>query len=168
MHNHTTNPQLSSPCLSLTPVQHDLQGFLDVNKQKIQLTPATISRIFEEYVCYQPLEIDYKSFLDLILALENPKTPQSMQVRVTVRVTVRVRVSVGPLDSRRCSFSTTSMHEAIGIEGGLVVFIEPIFQLHLPALSPAHRSLLFLGSVSDFPIIESRCPPINCPSLLHL
>eukprot|EP01042_Synura_sphagnicola_P000291 gene291-303_t len=58
---------------------HDLQGFLDVNKQKIQLTPATISRIFEEYVCYQPLEIDYKSFLDLILALENPKTPQSMQ-----------------------------------------------------------------------------------------
>jgi hypothetical protein len=43
-----------------------------------QLTSACISRIFQEYITYKPKEMDYKTFLDLVLALENISNPQSL------------------------------------------------------------------------------------------
>jgi serine/threonine-protein phosphatase 2A regulatory subunit B'' len=44
----------------------------------VQLTRTAVTRIFEETIAYQPMEMDYKGFLDLILALENRSTPESM------------------------------------------------------------------------------------------
>jgi len=46
---------------------------------QVQLTAVTIRRIFDEYITYPPPhEMDYKMFLDLILALDNKTTAQSM------------------------------------------------------------------------------------------
>lgn len=36
-----------------------------------QLTYTAVSRVFEENITYSPVEMDFKTFLDLILALEN-------------------------------------------------------------------------------------------------
>jgi serine/threonine-protein phosphatase 2A regulatory subunit B'' len=44
----------------------------------VQLTQTAITRIFEETITYYPMEMDYKGFLDLVLALENKTTPESM------------------------------------------------------------------------------------------
>ena len=47
----------------------------------IQFTPLAISRIFQENVTYEPsTELDYKRYVDCILAVENRGTPQSAQV----------------------------------------------------------------------------------------
>lgn len=43
-----------------------------------QLTTAAINRIFDEYITYTPKEMDYKTFLDLVLALENKSNSQSL------------------------------------------------------------------------------------------
>ena len=43
-----------------------------------QLTTAAINRIFDEYITYSPKEMDYKTFLDLVLALENKSNSQSL------------------------------------------------------------------------------------------
>ncbi len=48
----------------------------------IQFTPLAISRIFQENVTYEPsTELDYKRYVDCILAVENRGTPQSAQVQ---------------------------------------------------------------------------------------
>eukprot|EP00604_Paraphysomonas_vestita_P004075 CAMPEP_0174823592 /NCGR_PEP_ID=MMETSP1107-20130205/26102_1 /TAXON_ID=36770 /ORGANISM="Paraphysomonas vestita, Strain GFlagA" /LENGTH=302 /DNA_ID=CAMNT_0016046871 /DNA_START=48 /DNA_END=953 /DNA_ORIENTATION=- len=45
----------------------------------VMLTPLAITRIFQENITYQPAEMDYRSFLDLILALENRDRVESMK-----------------------------------------------------------------------------------------
>lgn len=62
-----------------TLCQEDLRRFTGIPKGSIQLTPAIVSRIFEENISYQPPEMDYKAFLDLVLALENRQTFQSIR-----------------------------------------------------------------------------------------
>jgi hypothetical protein len=47
----------------------------------VQLTPAVISRIFQENITYQPAKMDFKTFLDLALALESREHMQSLRVR---------------------------------------------------------------------------------------
>ena len=42
------------------------------------LTTIFIDRIFEEYQTFEG-EMDYKTFLDFVLAMENKKSPQSLQ-----------------------------------------------------------------------------------------
>lgn len=42
------------------------------------LTNIFIDRVFEEYQTFEG-EMDYKTFLDFVLAMENKKTPQSIQ-----------------------------------------------------------------------------------------
>ena len=42
------------------------------------LTPAFIDRVFQECLTYEG-EMDYKTYLDFVLALENRKEPQSLQ-----------------------------------------------------------------------------------------
>lgn len=41
------------------------------------LTSIFIDRIFEEYQTFEG-EMDYKTFLDFVLAMENKKTPQAI------------------------------------------------------------------------------------------
>ena len=42
------------------------------------LTKFFIDRIFEEYQTFEG-EMDYKTFLDFVLAMENKKSPQALQ-----------------------------------------------------------------------------------------
>ena len=50
----------------------------------VQLTPTVIKRIFEENITYEPSDkMDYKTFLDLALALENREHIQSLRVLIT-------------------------------------------------------------------------------------
>lgn len=42
------------------------------------LTPVFIERVFQECLTYEG-EMDYKTYLDFVLALENRKEPQSLQ-----------------------------------------------------------------------------------------
>ena len=42
------------------------------------LTKAFIQRVFEECLTYEG-ELDYKSYLDFVLAIENKKEPQAIQ-----------------------------------------------------------------------------------------
>jgi serine/threonine-protein phosphatase 2A regulatory subunit B'' len=42
------------------------------------LTKIFIDRIFEEYQTFEG-EMDYKTFLDFVLAMENKKSPQALQ-----------------------------------------------------------------------------------------
>jgi len=42
------------------------------------LTPVFVQRVFQEYLTYEG-EMDYKTYLDFVLALENRKEPQSLQ-----------------------------------------------------------------------------------------
>lgn len=42
------------------------------------LTDIFIDRIFEEYQTFEG-EMDYKTFLDFVLAMENKKSPQALQ-----------------------------------------------------------------------------------------
>jgi len=43
-----------------------------------QLTRVALEKIFEANITFSPLEMDYKTFLDLCLALENKATVESM------------------------------------------------------------------------------------------
>jgi len=42
------------------------------------LTPVTVERVFQEFLTYEG-EMDYKTYLDFVLAMENMKEPQSLQ-----------------------------------------------------------------------------------------
>jgi hypothetical protein len=47
--------------------------------RRINFTRAAWERIFAECVAYSPAELDYKGFVRLVLALENPTTPASIR-----------------------------------------------------------------------------------------
>lgn len=58
----------------------EVGDFAGINRRKrINFTRAAWSRIFEEYVPYSPPELDYKGFVRLVLALENPTTAASIR-----------------------------------------------------------------------------------------
>ena len=42
------------------------------------LTPVFVERLFQECLTYEG-EMDYKTYLDFVLAMENKKEPQSLQ-----------------------------------------------------------------------------------------
>lgn len=49
----------------------------ELSKYSPGLTPIFIDRVFEELQTFEG-EMDYKTFLDFVLAFENKKTPQSL------------------------------------------------------------------------------------------
>jgi serine/threonine-protein phosphatase 2A regulatory subunit B'' len=59
----------------------DKNGMLkkeELSRYSSGLTNIFIDRVFEEYQTYEG-EMDYKNFLDFVLAMENKKSPQSLQ-----------------------------------------------------------------------------------------
>jgi hypothetical protein len=58
--------------------QEELLQFSGLPGEALQLTQTAVRRLFEEYITYRPMEMDYRTFLDLILALENKMTIESM------------------------------------------------------------------------------------------
>ena len=46
--------------------------------ESVQLSHTVIRRIFEENISYQPVELDYKGFIDLVIALDNKRSKESM------------------------------------------------------------------------------------------
>jgi hypothetical protein len=48
-------------------------------KRRINFTPVAWARIFEEYITYTPLEMDYKAFVNLVLGVENMSTPAALK-----------------------------------------------------------------------------------------
>jgi hypothetical protein len=52
-------------------------GFPSMPEQ-IQFTDTAWKHFLEEYVSYQPFELDYKGFVNLVLAVENLATPESI------------------------------------------------------------------------------------------
>ena len=59
--------------------QEELLAFTGpVSNDQVQLTRTAVRRIFEENITYQPLEMDYKAFLDLYLALQYKATTEAM------------------------------------------------------------------------------------------
>ena len=51
-----------------------------LNGGGVQLTPVVITRIFQENITYKPAKMDFKTFLDLALALESRDHIQSLRV----------------------------------------------------------------------------------------
>lgn len=56
----------------------ELMAYEGTRAHPVQLTSTAVLRIFEENISYTPVEMDYKTFLDLILALENKTTVESL------------------------------------------------------------------------------------------
>ena len=48
-------------------------------RKRINFTAAAWERIFQEYISYTPVEMDYKGFVALVLALEHPTSPESIR-----------------------------------------------------------------------------------------
>ena len=57
------------------------------------LTPAFIHRVFEECLTYAG-EMDYKTYLDFVLALENRKEPQVMNNFLLTEVNIEKRFRI--------------------------------------------------------------------------
>ena len=58
----------------------EVAEFAGLNRRKrINFTAVAWTRIFEEYIPYRPAELDYKAFVNLVLALENPTTEASIK-----------------------------------------------------------------------------------------
>lgn len=60
--------------------QEELLAFTGTGKEgsALRLTPVAVSRLLEVCVTYAPLEMDFKLFLDLVLAIENRSTVESV------------------------------------------------------------------------------------------
>ena len=59
--------------------QEELFQFCGVREsESVQLSRTVIRRIFEEYISYQPVELDYKGFVDLVIALDDKRSQVSM------------------------------------------------------------------------------------------
>lgn len=59
--------------------QDELFQFSGVKEnENVQLSKTVIRRIYEETIAYQPAEMDYKGFLDLVIALDNKSSVESM------------------------------------------------------------------------------------------
>lgn len=66
-------------CLNKIPTLPDDEGGDgSASASRVQLSRVCISRLFECYITYEPLEMDYKAFLDLVLALEKRTTRESL------------------------------------------------------------------------------------------
>lgn len=64
-------------------LSHDeLLPYNGSKKFPVQFTKTAVSRIFEENITYSPMEMDYKTFLDLVLAIENRDSIQSLKVTI--------------------------------------------------------------------------------------
>jgi len=61
-------------CLSID----DMLQFPGTPDEPAQLTRVALERIFEANITYSPLEMDYKAFLDLCLAIENKTSVESL------------------------------------------------------------------------------------------
>ncbi|GMH91687.1 hypothetical protein TL16_g12124 [Triparma laevis f. inornata] len=67
----------------------ELQNYTGSERQPVRLTPAFIDRIFDEITTYQTStnpnekkgtgEMDYKTFLDFVLAMENKKSKEGLR-----------------------------------------------------------------------------------------
>ena len=67
----------------------ELQSYTGTSRQPVRLTPAFIDRIYSEITTYQTTqtgsatpkegEMDYKTFLDFVLAMENKKTKEGLR-----------------------------------------------------------------------------------------
>ena len=67
----------------------ELQNYTGSDRQPVRLTPAFIDRIFDEITTYQTStnpnekkgtgEMDYKTFLDFVLAMENKKSKEGLR-----------------------------------------------------------------------------------------
>ena len=59
---------------------NEVGDFAGLNPRKrINFTQLAWERIFQEYIPYIPMELDYKNFIHLILAIENPTTIASIR-----------------------------------------------------------------------------------------
>ena len=58
--------------------QEELLAFTGPPNEQVQLSRTAIQRIFEENITYQPMVMDYKTFLDLYLALEYKSTIEAI------------------------------------------------------------------------------------------
>jgi serine/threonine-protein phosphatase 2A regulatory subunit B'' len=58
--------------------QEELLAFTGLSNESVQLSSTAVKTLFVENITYQPMEMDYKAFLDLLLALEYPATVESM------------------------------------------------------------------------------------------
>ena len=56
----------------------EMLQFAGTPDEPAQLTRVALERIFEANVLYSPLEMDFKAFLDLCLAIENKNTTESL------------------------------------------------------------------------------------------
>jgi len=56
----------------------EMLQFAGTPDEPAQLTRVALERIFEANVLYSPLEMDFKAFLDLCLAIENKNTHESL------------------------------------------------------------------------------------------
>ena len=76
-------------CSSLRLRGSSLHSYIGTSRQPVRLTPAFIDRIFSEITTYQTTqtgsatpkegEMDYKTFLDFVLAMENKKTKEGLR-----------------------------------------------------------------------------------------
>jgi len=104
-----------TPC-SYCPLVHTCvahscawQSYAGSGRQPIRLTPAFVDRMFEEIGMFKPEngpgsweggEMDYKSFLDFVLAMENKKTKEGLSYLFRLLDVKRV----GYLDSFAISY----------------------------------------------------------------
>jgi hypothetical protein len=58
----------------------EVGSFAGLKKRKrVNFTAVAWQRLFEEYVSFSPMEMDYKAFVNLVLALEHSATPEGME-----------------------------------------------------------------------------------------
>ena len=58
----------------------EARGFYGLNmKNQVNITETAMNRIFEEYILYKEFEMDYKTFVNFALAIDNPITEQSLR-----------------------------------------------------------------------------------------
>ncbi len=83
------NGQWSTSCSATIALRLFCAGMLSTEELKaftgfagteqIQFTQTALDRLFSEYISYQPLEMDYKAFVSLVLACENMTAPESLR-----------------------------------------------------------------------------------------
>lgn len=57
----------------------EMRHFQGLGTDQIQFTSIAMQRLFEEYITYQPYEMDYKGFVNLVLACENNTSPEAIK-----------------------------------------------------------------------------------------
>lgn len=49
----------------------EIKGFVGFGADEVHFTTTAWERLYEEYILFQPMEMDYKAFVNLVIALEN-------------------------------------------------------------------------------------------------